>query len=137
MFEWEGLDRLREEVNRMFDRTILENGGTREFPPVNIWMSDDDVLIRAELPGLGAGSIEVSMLGNVLTLRGARKAEALGEKAELLRDERWERAFARSIELPIAVDAQKAQATCERGVLSVRMPRAASEKPRAIPVKQA
>jgi HSP20 family protein len=106
------------------------------FPPVNVWQDDEAVYATAELPGLGPEDVEVFVSrGAELTIRGRRKADDLPEGTWYLR-ERGFGSFQRTLELPSPVGADQVEARFVNGVLQVKLPRAASARPKRIPVRR-
>jgi HSP20 family protein len=128
-------EQLRREMEDLFDRA-----GTRPtrragaFPPVNLYETVDDYVLTAELPGVGAKDIDLSIERNRVTLRGERRIEHPSDSS-LHRVERQGGRFRRTIELPAEVDGAKAEAAHRNGVLVLRLPKAAAHKPRKIEVK--
>lgn len=106
-----------------------------EFPAVNMWVSEDEAVVTTEIPGISAETIDISLAGNSLTLRGSRKPEELKEGETYHRKERWEGQFSKVIELPFNVEGDKIDARVINGVLYIKLPRAEAEKPRKIAVK--
>jgi len=134
---WEpftGLKRLQQEMNRQFGEG---NGDFVEkpFPAVNVYTGKDDVLVTAEIPGVDPGTIDVSVLGNTLTISGNRLAEDIKEDDVCHREERIKGEFHRTLELPVKVDPDKVDAKYARGSLQVRLPRHEEDKPRQIKVE--
>ena len=130
------MDRLREEVNRLFERRSNAGdgaGGVRWHPPAHLIESENDVVVRLPLPGIGPDKLTVTVEGGVLRIQGERPAEDL--PGEPVRRERLSGAFAREIEVPVPVDADAIQAGYRNGVLSVTLPKSAAAKPRRIQVK--
>jgi HSP20 family protein len=128
------LERLQSRLNRMFEQS---RGALVEFPPLNIWTSEDSAQVTAELPGLTADDIDISVVNATLTIKGSRTAEELQEGQTLHRSERGFGQFSRTITLPFAVDAEKVGATFKNGVLQISLPRAEEDKPRKIAVQPA
>lgn len=128
------LDRLQEEMNRLF-------GGSRgvsaapDFPAVNLWTRDDSAVLTAEVPGVDPREIDISLVRDTLTLRGKRAPESHGEDEACHRQEREFGEFARTFQLPFAVDPEKVAARFQNGILAVHMERIEEEKPRKIAVK--
>ncbi len=140
---WYPVTQLRDEMDRLFDEVLGEgNGGwtfpgrfrTRAFPAVNLWETEDAVFAEAEVPGLTMEDIELLMMGNELTIRGERKPFQQ-EGVTYHRRERGTGTFSRVIRLPIDVDSEKVEASLETGVLTIRMPKAETARPRKIEVK--
>jgi HSP20 family protein len=128
-------DQLRRGMDELFERVGART--TRRagaFPPVNLYETTSGYVLTAELPGLSGDEIDVSIERNRVTLRGERKIEHPSE-ASLHRVERQAGVFRRTIELPVDVDSEKAQAVCRNGVLMLQIPKAAAHKPRQIAVK--
>lgn len=133
---WRELGRLQDEMNRLFtDFTGPRSAPDYVNPLVNVWTGPEGAVVTAEIPGMDPSSLEVSMLGRTLTLRGQREQPEPGEGETLHRRERGYGAFARSVELPFRVDASKVEARYARGVLRVMLPRAEDEKPRRVTVR--
>lgn len=131
------LRELQDRMNRLFeDRVPAFPGverGTGTFPPLDIRVDAESVLVTAELPGVALESLDLSITGDTLSLKGERKAPEVPED-RYHRRERSFGHFARLVSLPERVDADKIQATLKDGVLRVRLPKAASAKPRTIQV---
>lgn len=148
------LEELRDELDRLWTSLTaappLHGWGVRPegvFPAVNVRETADVVSVEAELPGLDAGDVEISVTGEELLLRGSRpQAEAAaagnGEAAEAEkvvwhRRERGIGSFERRIPLPVAVDPAGVEARLVDGVLSITCPKAAEAKPRRVEVRSA
>jgi HSP20 family protein len=128
-------EQLRHEMDEVFDRAGARTTcRTGAYPPVNLYETLDDYVLTAELPGVGAGDIDLSIERNRVTLRGGRQIEHPSD-ASLHRVERQGGRFRRSIELPAEVDGAKAEAAHRNGVLVLRIPKAEAHKPRRIEVK--
>lgn len=127
---WREMERLQQDVNRLLSR---ESAPT--FPAVNIWASDQDVIVTAEIPGIDPANLDITVAENILKLTGSRKPEELKPGEVSHRRERASGEFTRSFRLPYAVDSGKVEAGYEKGVLKVRLPRAEADKPRKIAIK--
>lgn len=108
-----------------------------EFPPIIVSKNEDNVFVRAEIPGIRIGDLDVQVVDDVLTIRGERKPVVTAEKLTYLRRERNYGTFARSIMLPEKVDVEKVTASYKNGVLTVRLPKAAAAKPKQVIIKKA
>jgi len=129
------MDRLQREMNRLFnsyDRGYTPAAG---FPAMNVWMNEEGDVVTAELPGVDVKDLDISVVGETLTLTGERKPEDLPKDSVFHRQERGIGKFTRTVELPFAVDSGKVQATLEKGVLRILLPRTEKDKPRKIVVK--
>lgn len=137
---------LREDVDNLFNlafgRVAGSSGdpdGGSQFlegwsPAVDVYEDKDNLLVRAELPGMKKEDIEISLHEGFLTLSGERKAEQKQEGAETYRSERLLGRFHRSISLPCAVVPDKIKATYHDGILTVSLPKAEEAKPKQIPI---
>lgn len=124
-------DRLLQGVARpLFDEPTL-----RPFPALNVWEDGDRLMAEAELPGLRLEDIEVLVVGNELTIKGRRPTPA-EIKGSVHRQERGVGEFARTITLPVEIDAEKVEATLKNGVLTVLLPKAEPAKARKIAVRE-
>lgn len=132
MRPWQELARLSAEMNRMLADT--RNTFEEEFPPVRVWANDDGLRLEAQLPGFAQESIDISVLGDTVTLRGTRESVQHAEGDTYHRQERGPQTFARTLTLPHAIEADAVKATYARGVLEIELPRAHSERPRKIAV---
>lgn len=132
---WTAFDQLRREMNELFEQSGVR--GARRgaaFPPINVYESGDDYVLTAELPGLEAKDIDVSIEGGRVTLRGERAIEHPPD-ASIHRAERQAGRFRRTLELPVEVASDKAEAIHQHGVLMLRIPKAEQEQPRKIAVQ--
>ncbi len=134
---WREMDRLRREMNRLFQEwpTQARWVDAPAFPAMNVWTNEDSAIATAELPGVKIEDIEVSVENDTLTLRGSRQPEELAEGATYHRRERRCGAFTRSFRLPFRVEGEKVEATFENGVLRIYLPRAEADRPRKIAIK--
>jgi HSP20 family protein len=106
-----------------------------DFPPFNVWLSDEKAVITTELPGLNPEDIELSVIGKVVTLKGTRKADDFKNGESYHRRERWHGSFTKSIELPFNIENQKVTANFAKGILKITLPRAEAEKPKKIEIR--
>jgi HSP20 family protein len=106
-------------------------------PAVDIFETDNHVVIQAELPGINANNIEVNLENNVLTLKGERKFEKEAKDENYYRVEREYGTFLRSFLLPRAVDAEKVSAEYKDGILKILLPKREETKPKSIRVAAA
>jgi len=130
---------LREAMDRLFDdaftRPINLRDGGWSAPAVDMYQTDDEVVVRVALPGFKANEVQINVTGDVLTLRGElKREEEKQEKAWHIREHRWG-SFERSIALPTEVKADKANADYENGILTISLPKAEEVKPKTITVK--
>ncbi len=104
-------------------------------PPVDIFEKHDQLVIRAEIPGVRKEDMDVRIENGVLILQGERKQETEVKEENAYRMERVYGTFTRSFALPTTVDAAKVTATCKDGVLEVTVPKAETAKPKQIEIK--
>ena len=126
------MQRFQEQLDSLF---ASRSGSVYTYPPVNVWLSDDDVIASAELPGVELENLDISVHGETLTIRGGRARQELKEGEKFQRRERLVGSFSRTLQLPFRVDSEKVEAHFNRGVLTVKLPRAEADKPRKIAVK--
>jgi HSP20 family protein len=131
---------LREAMDRLFEdsfvrpsRFFREAAGT--YLPLDVYTTNDAVVIRASVPGAKPDDVEITIEGDTVTIRGEIKAPQ-EEGTFLLQEQRYG-PFSRSIELALPVQADKAEARFENGVLTLTIPKAEEIKPKVIKVKSA
>ncbi len=107
---------------------------TEWSPAVDVYETPDEMIVVAEIPGVDPASIDLAVTGNVLSLRGAKMAGELPEPLLQVRERRLG-AFRRQLALPHEVDFDKAQAEANQGVLTIRLPKRITAKPRTIPIR--
>lgn len=136
------LDTLQSDVNRLFDSFFgrgeavpSTNGyGRRWIPAMDLVETDDHLVLRADLPGLERDDIEIEVKDNILTVSGERKAEHEAKGEGFHRVERSFGRFARSLGLPQGVAADRVEASFDRGVLEVRIPKPEERRPTRIEI---
>jgi HSP20 family protein len=130
---------LREAMDRLFDdaftRPLSGRDGGWSAPAIDMYQTDDEVVVKAAIPGFKADEVQINVTGDMLTLRGEMKQEEeQKDKAWHMREQRWG-SFERSVTLPTDVKADKASAEFENGILTVTLPKAEEVKPKTITVK--
>ena len=105
------------------------------LPSLDVVDRDNEILVRAEIPGIDKKDIDISLTDNLLTIKGQSSSEKKEEKGDFHRHEISRSSFARSVTLPGAVDSSKANATLKDGVLEVTLPKLESSKRRSISVQ--
>jgi len=121
-------------MDSLFGDSLLEFNGQR-LPNIDVVDRDNEILVRAELPGVEKKDLTISLTDNLLTIKGESKTEKKEEKGDYHRREISSSAFARSFTLPGSVDSTKAAASLKDGVLEITLPKAESSKKRNIEVK--
>jgi HSP20 family protein len=104
---------------------------------MNVWTNEEGVVVTAELPGVEPDEIDVSVVGDTLTLTGSRRPFELKEGEKYHRRERGFGRFTRTFQLPFQVEADQVEAIFEKGVLHISLPRAEVDKPKKIAIKAA
>ena len=133
---WREMDRLQREMNRLYEEYYPGHlHAAPGYPALNVWTKEDAVNVTAEVPGVSPQDIDISVIGETLTLSGTRHPDELKEGARYHRQERGYGGFTRSIQLPFPVNVGKVEASFHDGVLNIALPRAEEDKPRKISVK--
>ena len=129
---------LREAMDRLFDDAFtrpLSMSGVSAAPAIDMYQTEDDVVVKATLPGLKAEDVDITITGETLTLRGEYKQEGERKDSNYHVRERRSGSFQRAILLPTDVKADKAKADFENGILTITMPIAEEVKPKSITIK--
>lgn len=129
---------LREAMNQLFNDAYtrpMSSGSMSVRPAIDLYQDNDNVVVKAAMPGLKAEDVEISITGDVLTLRGEYKQESEKKEATYHMREQHYGSFERAIQLPTDVQCDKAQADFEDGILSITLPKAERVKPRKIDIK--
>jgi HSP20 family protein len=103
-------------------------------PAIDVFEKDDKFVVKAELPGMKEEDIDVSVVGDTLTVKGERKAESEVKKDDYYYCERSYGSFSRSLALPSNVDAKRIEANYEDGVLEIDLPKVSGVKPKKVSV---
>lgn len=123
--------RMQHEFGRLFAEG--PRAATRDFPPANLYDDGEHFLLRSELPGLNREHLDITVAGDVLTIKGQRVDDKL-EGSYHRRERGWEE-FNRSLTLPDSIDVDKVHASYKDGVLEVTLPRAPEARPRKVAVE--
>jgi HSP20 family protein len=133
---------LRDAMDRLFDDAFtrpfspIRNGGaTWSSLPIDMYQTNDDVVVKAVVPGFRPEQVQINVTGDVLTIRGETgQEEETKEKSWHIREHRFG-SFERSVALPVNVVSDKATAEFENGVLTITLPKAEEVKPKTITIK--
>ncbi len=129
---------LREAMDRLFDDAFTRPcglDGVSGMPAIDLYQDNDQVVIKASLPGLKPDDVQITLADNILTLRGEfRQEQEKKETTYHIREQHFGQ-FERSVMLPTDVQADKVKADFENGILTVTMPKAEAVKPRMITIK--
>ncbi len=130
------LSSLQTEMNRLFNAAFEgptggNGGGARRWTPaMDLLETEDEFVLRADLPGLSESDVNIELEDNVLTVSGERKTEHEEKREGFYRMERAYGSFSRSLTLPKGIDPEAVNAAFDRGVLEVRVPKPEQRKPR-------
>lgn len=133
-----GASSLQEQINRIFGdglgRTGEESNLTPWAPAVDIYETENELVVKADLPDVNPQDLDIRVENNVLTIRGERKFEAKVHDDNYLRIERAYGSFSRSFQLANSVKAEGIKADYENGVLTLSIPKREEAKPKQIKV---
>jgi HSP20 family protein len=132
---------LREAMDRLFEESFVRPRGV--LAPVegaatlalDVLESDDDVTVRASIPGVNPDDIDISVTGDVLTIKGETSEEREEKQGNYHLRERRYGAFQRSVNLPAPVNTDKAEAEFKNGVLTLTLPKVEEVKPKSIKIR--
>ncbi len=134
------LSSLQTEMNRLFN-AAFENGsggGTaaprRWMPAMDLLETDEQFVLRADLPGMSEDDVNIELEDNVLTVSGERRTEHEDKREGFYRVERAFGTFSRALTLPKGIDPEAVNASFSNGVLEVRVPKPEQRKPRRISI---
>ena len=134
------LHTMQQEMNRLFNTFFdapgggLPGGPRRWVPAMDLVELDDHFVLRADLPGLDEGDVKLEVADDALTITGERKFEHEDREEGFYRLERGAGSFSRSLTLPDGVDPDGIQASFDKGVLEVRIPKPEQRKPRRVEI---
>lgn len=130
---------LRSAMDRLFEDSFVSplswrtlGNGEGMTPAIDVHETPDELVVTAALPGVKPDDVEITMTGQSLTLRGEFKADERVERDQYLYRERRYGTFNRSLQLPVRVQGEKADATFADGILTLRIPKSEEVKPRQI-----
>ncbi len=128
--------RLTEMLDRMFDDSYLGRSEEGFGMPLDVYVTENDYIVRAIVPGLKPEDLKVEINDNTITLRGeVLPPQKNGEKSSVLLQEIRYGKFARTLSIGGELDGDKAEANVENGVLTLRVPKSEAAKPKVIKVK--
>lgn len=131
---------LRQAMDRLFDDTVFRpftqyNGSEFMRLPLNVRTTADALVVEAELPGLKPEDVDITLENNTLTIRAEDRTERNEEQGDWIVREIGRGSVMRTVTLPTGLEADKAEATFEHGVLTLRIPKAEQVKPRQIQIR--
>jgi len=125
-------------MSRIFDEALVKyraSGGNDWYPPVDIYETEENIVLKAELPGVSPESVTVEVNDNTLSLKGERKFEKNLKEENYYRMERFCGSFQRAFSLPYPVDRNNIKARFEDGVLKITIPKARAGGEKGVKVK--
>jgi HSP20 family protein len=131
---------LREAMDRLFDDAFtrplsIRDGWSMATPAIDMYQTDNDVVVKASIPGIKAEEVQINVTGDILTLKGeVQQEEERKDRAWHIREQRFG-SFERSVVLPTDVKSDKAEAVFENGILTITLPKADEVKPKTINIK--
>jgi HSP20 family protein len=135
------LESLQNEMNKLFDLSLgrwpVRSSGLMESswsPAVDVFDSKDNIMVKADIPGLRKEDIDIAVHGDTLTIRGEKKEEKETKDKNYVKTERFYGSFNRALTLPSEVDAGKVKASYKEGVLEITLPKKEDAKPKQIKV---
>jgi HSP20 family protein len=128
---------LRQAMDRLFEESFVNptwQFGEGQPVPLDVHQDDDAVTVVAQLPGVKPEEVDITVEGETLTIAGDTTSKTTEEKGQALLQEIRRGRFVRTLTLPVGLEADKATATFEDGVLTLRIPKAEATKPRQIKI---
>ena len=132
------LSSLQEQVNRLFESNFPSRGSestlTAWAPAVDVYETENELVIKADLPDVSEKDLDVRVENNMLTIHGERKFEQKVKEENYLRMERSYGSFSRSFSLPNSVNTEAIKAEYKDGVLNITLPKRAESKPKQVKI---
>lgn len=129
---WNEAARLQARMEKVFQGSNDSYGSN--YPPLDVTSAEDVAMVHAEIPGIPADKIDLSIDDDILTLSGTRQAHELPEGTTWRHQERGQGAFQRRVRLPFRVESSAVDAQFSNGVLQITLPRAEADKPKKISI---
>lgn len=132
------LSTLQDQVNRLFEGSLPRRSDqsalTTWAPAVDIYETENELVLKADLPDVNENDLDIRIESNILTIKGERKFEEKVKEDNYLRVERTYGSFSRSFSLPSTIDSSSVKAEYKNGVLAVGLPKRAESKPRQVKI---
>jgi len=135
------INKLRRDMDRLFSRLWDDFGmphlqrPSRDIPSIDLYETEEDLILKAEIPGLNPEDLDVSITNDILTIKGEMKEEFAQERENYHRMERRYESFSRSIQLPSRVMIEDVEATYREGVVTIIMPKCKPEITKKVKIK--
>ncbi len=131
-------ERLHNEIDKLFNFSYPDAGGLFDrhiSPSVDIIETADDLKVQMDVPGVDKKDLDISIAGNVLTVKGEKQSTKTNDKAKRYRSDSWSGSFQRTLSLPGTVNPEKVSAAMKDGVLVITVAKREESKPKQISVK--
>jgi HSP20 family protein len=135
------IDKLRRDMDRLFARVSDDFGMplfpriARDVPSIDLSETEDDLIIKVEIPGIDPEDLDISIAGDILSIKGEMKQGFIKESEDYHQMERRYGSFSRTIQLPCRVMIEDVEATYKKGILNIVMPKCKPETARALKIK--
>jgi len=135
------INKLRRDMDRLFDRLWNDFGmphftrPPRDIPFIDLSETEEDLILKAEIPGLNPEDLDIYITDDILTIKGEMKQELVKEGENYHRMERRYESFSRSIQLPCRVMIEDVEATYREGILTIIMPKCKAEITQKVKIK--
>jgi len=125
---WDQMEQVARDMNRLMPWSEEAGDGQQMGIPLDVYETDTEVVVKAEVPGIKKEDIEINFQDNMLTIRGQSKEESEVKEEGYYRKELRTGSFYRAVRLPAEVKQDEIKATCDNGVCTIRAPKAVEEK---------
>lgn len=129
------LESIQSDMNRLLSGAEVPRRARAAYPPLNVWSTADGLVLDAEMPGVDPQDVEISVVGDELSLRGKVNGQEPAAGETVLRRERPAGEFQRTLQLPFRANAAAVKAMFKNGILRIAVPRSEEEKPRKIAIE--
>ena len=129
------LESIQQDMNRLLAGEAPVRRARAAYPPLNVWSSAEGLAIDAEMPGVDPQDVEISVVGDELSLHGKVNVQEPTAGETVLRRERPAGEFQRTLQLPFRANTGAVKATFKNGILRIAVPRSEEEKPRKIAIE--
>ena len=129
------LESIQSDMNRLLSGAEAPRRARAAYPPLNVWSTADGLVLDAEMPGVDPQDVEISVVGDELSLRGKVNIHEPAAGETVLRRERPAGEFQRTLQLPFRANTGAVKATFKNGILRIVLPRSEEEKPRKIAIE--
>jgi|WetSurMetagenome_2_1015567.scaffolds.fasta_scaffold98148_2 HSP20 family protein len=128
------MERLRREMNGLFSN-YGQSSGSATYPLMNVYDDKDNIIVTAELPGLVKDQVEITFSDGILTVSGKQQPLAKTKNMSVVRKERPEGNFEKTVRLPTQIKQDAIKASFSNGILTINMPKAEEVKPKTIAIE--